>query len=344
MPQAPMPGPPPGQTPMYNPFAIQNLWAPMAAGIDQQTEQEIAKLTEDFGASGMRWSSPLMRQMAGTRAGAAQKKNELFSQLQYEDAQRAYERQRDAAQMASQQLEGGRRWWLDKFQAEQAKRAHERGLLGDIFGMGMQERQYGAGLQGQLSQQDLARAAALQGLGGAQSQRDREIMQDLFGMGMQQRGLANEDLAAAYNDWLRQQNFSWDTIGKMMGTSGGYQSDYMKKPSTAQEYAPYAAAIASIIGSIYSSREAKDEVALVEDDEAIEMVRRTPVYRWKYKADPMRREHIGPMAEDFHEATRTPKRGYIEAVDALGVVLAANRALLAKVESLERKVAALEGA
>ena len=66
------------------------------------------------------------------------------------------------------------------------------------------------------------------------------------------------------------------------------------------------------------------------------------VDRWTYKPETglEQRTHIGPYAEDFRAAFGVGDGVTISSIDAIGVCLAAIKALSAKVESLEADVQA----
>ncbi len=110
----------------YNPFDPMNLYVPMSQGIDEQTAKENARLREEFGASGMRWSSPLLAQQGLTARGAAQDKAKLMSELMYRGAQDTFNRQMQAAQM---------NMGLGSLQDER-----ERKMAEQLFGMGQGEQ------------------------------------------------------------------------------------------------------------------------------------------------------------------------------------------------------------
>lgn len=90
-------------------------------------------------------------------------------------------------------------------------------------------------------------------------------------------------------------------------------------------------------GFLLSSRKFKVPEASVDNDAVLQAVATLPVDRWHYKpemglsAEP----HIGPYAEDFRTAFGLGDGVTINLVDALGVCLAAIKALSAKVAVLE---------
>jgi hypothetical protein len=110
-----------------------------------------------------------------------------------------------------------------------------------------------------------------------------------------------------------------------------------------------------------SSRAAKENFAGVDGGDLLARLRKVPVTTWNYIAEGGQARHLGPMAEDFHAAFglgTTDKAIGIQ--DAVGVSLAAVKALDArtselqqkseeverlrsKVNTLEQRLAALEG-
>lgn len=97
-----------------------------------------------------------------------------------------------------------------------------------------------------------------------------------------------------------------------------------------------------------SSRSAKEGFQAIDDDALLATVDALPIGTWRYLAAPDR--HLGPVAEDFHQAFglgNTDKM--IAPSDLAGVALAAVKALQHKVQqrdvlilALERRLAALE--
>jgi hypothetical protein len=91
----------------------------------------------------------------------------------------------------------------------------------------------------------------------------------------------------------------------------------------------------------FSSRAYKDDLEPVDDEDAVRAVKRLPVYKWRYKAETGldQREHVGPMAEDFHATTGLPPSDRIAHADSFGMLLAATKGLVKRTERLERRLA-----
>jgi Chaperone of endosialidase len=89
-----------------------------------------------------------------------------------------------------------------------------------------------------------------------------------------------------------------------------------------------------------SDRNLKTNFASVDALGVLEKVVRLPVSRWNYKADPNTVRHVGPMAQDFHEAFGLDGTDdtHISSIDEGGVALAAIQGLNAKLEAENAKL------
>jgi len=105
------------------------------------------------------------------------------------------------------------------------------------------------------------------------------------------------------------------------------------KPAQAAEVSP----------PVVSARILKDVEGSVDSASVLAAVERLPVERWRYKASTGLDEapHIGPFAEDFQALFGVGNGVTIPTVDAMGVCLAAIKALSARVQELEATVEAL---
>jgi hypothetical protein len=85
-----------------------------------------------------------------------------------------------------------------------------------------------------------------------------------------------------------------------------------------------------------SSRALKTAFESIDAGEILARVLALPLTRWQYRASPAEGVHLGPIAEDFHDAFGLGADGRaISTVDANGVALAAIQGLNAKVERAE---------
>jgi hypothetical protein len=92
-----------------------------------------------------------------------------------------------------------------------------------------------------------------------------------------------------------------------------------------------------------SSRATKENFALVSGEDILSRLRKVPVSTWNYITEGQQSRHIGPMAEDFYTAFRlgtTDKAIGIQ--DAVGVSLAAVKALDERTAELQKKSAEVE--
>jgi hypothetical protein len=92
-----------------------------------------------------------------------------------------------------------------------------------------------------------------------------------------------------------------------------------------------------------SSRTTKENFSLVDGGDVLARLRKVPVSTWNYIAEGQQSRHLGPMAEDFYGAfgLGTSDRA-IGIQDAVGVSLAAVKALDARTLELQQKSAEVE--
>jgi hypothetical protein len=87
-----------------------------------------------------------------------------------------------------------------------------------------------------------------------------------------------------------------------------------------------------------SDRNLKENFQPVSPGEVLQKVAAMPITRWNFKKE-KGIEHVGPMAQDFHEAFEVGMdERHIATVDEGGVALAAIQGLNQKVEERETKI------
>ncbi|MGB8509001.1 MAG: tail fiber domain-containing protein [Pyrinomonadaceae bacterium] len=92
-----------------------------------------------------------------------------------------------------------------------------------------------------------------------------------------------------------------------------------------------------------SSRYTKENFSLVSGDDVLARLRKVPVSTWNYISEGRQTRHLGPMAEDFYGAFGLGVgKTSIGVQDAVGVSLAAVKALDARTFELQRKTAEVE--
>ena len=95
--------------------------------------------------------------------------------------------------------------------------------------------------------------------------------------------------------------------------------------------------------TVSSDRNLKEEFEVVDTQDVLEKLADMPITTWKYKRDEDTRRHIGPMAQDFHEAFGLGKdEKSIYTVDSDGVALAAIQGLNLKVEEKQAEIDQLQ--
>jgi hypothetical protein len=92
-----------------------------------------------------------------------------------------------------------------------------------------------------------------------------------------------------------------------------------------------------------SDRNLKRDVEPVDDHAVLESVARMPVSTWSYKSEDPSVRHLGPMAQDFHEAfgLGDTDRAY-DSIDAHGVAFAAIKGLYEEVQEQSARLERLE--
>jgi hypothetical protein len=100
---------------------------------------------------------------------------------------------------------------------------------------------------------------------------------------------------------------------------------------------PKAAQAASVV---FSSKQLKTSEGVIDETGVLDAVAALPVDRWRYKAETglSQQLHIGPYAEDFKAFFGVGDGVTINTTDALGVCLAAIKALTARVATLEAEL------
>jgi hypothetical protein len=94
--------------------------------------------------------------------------------------------------------------------------------------------------------------------------------------------------------------------------------------------------------NITSDRNAKEQFKPVNPREVLDKVAQLPITEWQYRANGEAR-HIGPMAQDFHQAFGLGRdEKHITSVDADGVALAAIQGLNSKVDERDARIRELE--
>jgi len=96
-----------------------------------------------------------------------------------------------------------------------------------------------------------------------------------------------------------------------------------------------------------SDRNLKENIVAVDGDAILNALADLPVSAWNYKSEPDAVRHIGPMAQDFHQAFGLGSdERYITAIDAEGVALAAvkelHRRMTDELAAKDRELSALE--
>ena len=91
-----------------------------------------------------------------------------------------------------------------------------------------------------------------------------------------------------------------------------------------------------------SSRAIKSDIETADEEAILRQVDALKIATWRYTADRARTQHIGPMAEDFHEAFGVGRdAAHLSPGDAAGVSLAATKALSKRLKAQQRELSRL---
>ena len=89
--------------------------------------------------------------------------------------------------------------------------------------------------------------------------------------------------------------------------------------------------------SCSSARDLKDDFSAVDPEDVLDRVASLPISTWRYRDEASRARHLGPTAEDFHQAFGLGDSSReIGLIDGQGVALAAIQGLNAKLEAQAR--------
>ena len=128
---------------------------------------------------------------------------------------------------------------------------------------------------------------------------------------------------------------------KMRITSGGLVGIGTTSPSQRLHVQGNIFASGTITPS--SDRRAKTDLEPVDPKEVLERVVDLPIERWRFKTEDEGVKHVGPMAQDFHEAFGLGESDTaIATVDADGVAFAAIQGLNLKLNEKEAEIDSLE--
>lgn len=92
---------------------------------------------------------------------------------------------------------------------------------------------------------------------------------------------------------------------------------------------------AQLAAAMLCDRDAKDEIATVDPEDALKAVESIPLVCWSYKAGEDRAPHVGTYAQDFNKAIGLPPNTMIQTIDLFGALIGSVQALTARIKELE---------
>lgn len=146
-------------------------------------------------------------------------------------------------------------------------------------------------------------SALARALGGAQALQGLQTQQlgaqtTANALSQQETAQQQAALTAAYNNWLQAQQSQVQALGANTAAVGAGASA-MPANSTATTSEPNNSGwgvAGTILGSIFSDARLKEDI-----DRVGHLHDGTPVFSYRYKADPLKRKHIGLMAQDVKQ-------------------------------------------
>jgi hypothetical protein len=159
------------------------------------------------------------------------------------------------------------------------------------------------------------------------------------------------------NNWFFSMDTSDNFLVSLSGTGG---SELMIQPDGSVQMGPGADTAfylwpngdLDIAGTLdeNSDRNTKERVTPVDAQDILNRVAELPISEWNRKGDKESARHLGPMAQDFHEAFGLGKdERHLATMDTSGVALAAIQGLYqivqqkdAEIEDLKAKLAQIE--
>lgn len=129
---------------------------------------------------------------------------------------------------------------------------------------------------------------------------------------------------------------------QQMGNMLQAQDDYRMQAWSASQQSAAAmwGGIGSVLGMVLSSKDYKTD-RKEPSDSPLEQVEQMPVQEYRYKdgiADGGAQKHVGPMAEDYQDATGRGNGRMISLPDMVGTTMGAVQELSEKVDRLEKAV------
>lgn len=170
----------------------------------------------------------------------------------------------------------------------------------------------------------------------------------LFGLDSAARSGAVAELVAAmggnYNPPTATPNGQATGVDYSGLVQKGYQNDLAQWQQKQQQQTSAMGTLGTLGGAMLmkSTAASKDVADVVNPIDMAAVVTDLPVYQWQYKPGEAPNpfdvgRHIGPMAEDFRDATGFGDGRTIHVIDYLGVLLTALKGALMRIEMLERR-------
>lgn len=148
--------------------------------------------------------------------------------------------------------------------------------------------------------------------------------------------LSQQNIQQEYTDFLQQQSQKNQLLQLLLQAikTPTFENVFTAQGGTGGFLQGLAPGVGFGLGSLIASSKAwKEGITEADSDAILAALEDVPVHTWKYKNEDIK--HIGPMAEDFNKAFNLDSGKFISIVDAIGVNLAAVKALSSRLKALE---------
>ena len=297
-------------------------WEAMVNAQQRNIDRRYSDLTARFAASGNRFSSDFGSAATDFMNQAALDQNSLLGQMTFSAQESARARELAAAQglgqmgfqgvsqLSNQGFQSLMNRNNQQLQAALAFMNAGYGAAGQMAGYGAQGAQglhqgsiLGAqsmyGTQNQAAQQEMARQLALQQMGlGAATDLSR-LWQSNLGLGgqlgQQQYGVGRDNIAAQFNEWLRQQPYNNPLVQMMYQATTGYAPVYQPQYQQGTDWGGLLGGAGALLGGLamFSDRRLKSNITPIGTENGHK------VYMFNYLSDPI--TYIGVMADEVEQ-------------------------------------------
>lgn len=216
--------------------------------------------------------------------------------------------------------------------------------ISDLFNRGLSSAYDRAtGLRSDEFNRSMSAGGQFADIAGRESDLVSSDIRNLLGTGGTNRDIEGQQRVEDYERFIERRDYPMTQLNTLLAAISGVpyettQSTTAPGGSSLGNAVGTASSIASLF-QLFSDRDAKENIEPYSDQEALESLRGMPISEYNYKPDRQAEvgddgsKHIGPMAQDYAEATGVGDGTVIPMNDILGRLVGAVRALDEKIET-----------